>query len=269
MRGGAQSHLLEADDGRYYVVKFIDNPQHRRILVNELVAGEFLRYLQITTPETAIIDVSAEFLRENPEVHIQLGSHRRPVTAGWHFGSCFPGDPGRTAVYDFLPDTLLRQVVNESHFWGVLVADKWMANANGRQAVYFRARVQEWMPGMAGGSRRTGFLASMIDQGFVFNGPYWQFPDSPIQGLAPRNIVYENVRSLNDFQPWLDQVVHLPEHVFDSVIKRVPPQWLDGDQDELYSLLERLWKRRKQTTDLILDCRNARTNPFPNWRAGT
>jgi hypothetical protein len=31
MRGGAQAHLLEADDGDYYIVKFQNNPQHRRI----------------------------------------------------------------------------------------------------------------------------------------------------------------------------------------------------------------------------------------------
>ncbi len=35
MRGGAQSHLMRCDDGYYYVVKFQNNPQHRRILVNE------------------------------------------------------------------------------------------------------------------------------------------------------------------------------------------------------------------------------------------
>ena len=37
MRGGAQSHLMRCADGHYYVVKFQNNPQHRRILVNELL----------------------------------------------------------------------------------------------------------------------------------------------------------------------------------------------------------------------------------------
>jgi hypothetical protein len=45
MRGGAQSHLMRCSDGNYYVVKFQNNPQHRRILVNELLgtklAGRF------------------------------------------------------------------------------------------------------------------------------------------------------------------------------------------------------------------------------------
>ena len=48
MRGGAQSHLLEADDGNFYIVKFRNNPQHRRILVNEYVSAVFLRYLQVS-----------------------------------------------------------------------------------------------------------------------------------------------------------------------------------------------------------------------------
>ncbi len=39
MRGGAQSHLMRCDDSHYYVVKFQNNPQHRRVLVNELLGA--------------------------------------------------------------------------------------------------------------------------------------------------------------------------------------------------------------------------------------
>src|SRR5947199_4661588 len=89
MRGGAQAHLLEAEDGHFYVVKFRNNPQHRRILVNEWVASVFLQYLQIAAPVTSIIEVTPEFLAANPEVHISLGSRRLTVEPGWHFGSRF------------------------------------------------------------------------------------------------------------------------------------------------------------------------------------
>jgi hypothetical protein len=50
MRGGAQTHLVEAGDGNFYVVKFLNNPQHRRILVNELIGSVFLRYLVFQPP---------------------------------------------------------------------------------------------------------------------------------------------------------------------------------------------------------------------------
>jgi hypothetical protein len=261
MRGGAQSHLLEADDGRWYVVKFRNNPQHRRILINELLAAAFLEYLKISTPEVAILDITPEFLAENPEVHLTLGSRRVEVEPGWHFGSRYPGDPARVAVYDFLPDALLPAVVNLEEFRGILVFDKWVSNADGRQSIFYRANVK-----VGRGEARPGFVARMIDHGYAFNGPHWDFPDSPLQGLYARRIVYESVGSLDDFQPWLDQLRHFPEEVMDQAWKHIPPEWVDGEEDALLTLLERLFERRKRVDALIETCRATRVNPFPNWK---
>lgn len=260
MRGGAQAHLLEADDGHWYVVKFRNNPQHRRILVNELICAEFLRYLKIATPETALIQISPEFLAANPEVHITLGGRSVGVEPGWHFGSRYPGDPARTAVYDFLPDSLLPQVVNLEDFRAMLVFDKWVANADGRQCVFYRAMVRRQEGG------RPGFVARMIDHGFAFNGPNWDFPESALIGLYARRLVYEPVRTLDDFQPWLDQVTHFPEEVIDQAWKRVPPNWMEGEEEALEQLLVQLYERRKRLPDLIAASRGARTDPFPNWK---
>src|SRR5579872_4634818 len=112
MRGGAQAHLVECDDGHFYVVKFLNNPQHRRILINEWIASIFLDYLQIATPPVAMVNLSRAFLDTNPEIHIQLGSRRQAVEPGWQFGSRYPGDPAKVMVYDFIPDSLLDKVVN-------------------------------------------------------------------------------------------------------------------------------------------------------------
>lgn len=265
MRGGAQSHLVEADDDVCYVVKFRDNPQHRRILINEWIGSSFLRYLQIATPQTAIISFSEQFLKENPDVSIQLGSRNQPVSPGWHFASRYPGDPDSVAVYDYLPDALLRQVANVRHFLGALVVDKWLSNADGRQAIYFRARVRDWNPSSGAHPRQLGFIACMIDQGFVFNGPNWELVDAPLQGLAPRAAVYEQVRSIDDFQPWLEQVVYFPEEVVDEAVRTIPPQWFDGDESQVEDLLEKLMRRRNRVPDLLLDCHRARRDLFPKW----
>ena len=260
MRGGAQAHLLEADDGCWYVVKFRNNPQHRRILVNELLCSEFLEYLKISAPRTAFIHLTPDFLAANPEVHLTLGASRIAVAPGWHFGSRYPGDPERTAVYDFLPDALLGQVANIEDFRAILVFDKWAANADGRQCVFYRALVRR-----GGAGARPGFVARMIDHGFAFDGPNWNFADSPLQGIYPRRLVYDAVRSLDDFQPWLDQVIHFPEEVMDRAWKRIPPDWIEGEEDALQQLLERLFERRARLPELIAACRSTRVNPFPNW----
>jgi len=266
MRGGAQAHLLEADDGQYYVVKFLNNPQHRRILINELLASSILRYLQIMSQEAAVIAVSEEFLAAHPALYFELGARREPVRPGWHFGSRFPGDPARVAVYDFFPDAMLSQVQNLNHFLGVLVADKWLANADARQAVYFRASVSEWQAGASHRPRKQGFVASMIDHGFMFNGPHWECQDGPLQGLALRPLVYESVRSLDDFQPWLDRVLHFPEEVMDQARRQIPLQWLEGDEPILDALLEQLMRRRRAVPSLVEGVRRSRPSLFPRWR---
>ncbi len=266
MRGGAQAHLLEADDGNWYVVKFRNNPQHPRVLVNEWLASAFLDYLKIAAPVTALIQVKEAFLAANPEVHLQLGTRRIDVEPGWHFGARYPGDPGRIAVYDFLPDALLTHIANLEHFRAILAFDKWTGNADGRQAVFYRALVRQLAASGARGNSRPGFVAWMIDQGYAFNGPHWDFPDSAVQGLYARRSVYDSVRSLDDFQPWLDQIMHFPEEVVDRAWKRIPAEWIAGEEEALQQLLERLFERRKRLPELITACRSARTNPFPNWR---
>ncbi len=259
MRGGAQAHLMECEDGNFYVVKFRNNPQHRRILINEWISAVFLRHLEIAAPETAIIEITPEFLAANPDVFMQLGSRRIDVEPGWHFGSAFPGDPGRVPVYDYVPDLLIEKVANLSHFLGVLVFDKWMGNADSRQAVFYRARLKH-------GPHADGFIASMIDHGYVLDGPHWNLNDSPLQGLYFRPIVYQNVRGFTDFEPWLARVVNFPDEVIDDALKQLPAEWVQQDYEALEQLMHRLQARRKRVPDLVRDSSRGRINPFPHWK---
>ena len=261
---------MEASDGRFYVVKFLNNPQHRRILVNEWIAATFLSYLGLPTPEVAMIQITEDFLAHNPEVYIQLGSRRIGPAPGWHFGSRFPGDPVRMAVYDFLPDSLLDKVENAADFRGVLAFDKWIGNADARQAIFFRARLRDReepaaRPPALPGTPALGFVAQMIDNGYVFEGPHWRLTDSPLLGLYFRPLVYRSVRGWADFEPWLEHIRHFPEEVVDQALKQLPPAWLEDDGEELERLLERLLKRRKRVPDLIEGCRAGRSDPFPEW----
>ena len=47
---------------------------------------------------------------------------------------------------------------------------------------------------------------------------------------------------------------------------QIPPAWLEGDEDELERLLERLMRRRARVPDLIEQCCSGPSNPFPDWR---
>src|SRR5208282_2950642 len=138
MRGGAQSHLMRCSDGHYYVVKFQNNPQHRRILVNELLGTKLAARLGLPTTPVAIVDVPEELIRATPELSMELPRSRMPCLAGLQFASRYPGDPRRLTLHDFLPDEQLRAVENLHDFAGMLVFDKWTCNTNGRQTLFFR-----------------------------------------------------------------------------------------------------------------------------------
>lgn len=264
MRGGAQAHLITADDGHHYVVKVKQNPQHRRVLVNEWVSSVLLDHLRIPSPKVAMIHLSERFLAAHPETTISTGNRAEPVVPGVHFGSRMPVDPGRFVIYDYLPDALLRTVGNIRDFAGILVFDKWVHNVDSRQCVFFRARLKDFRDA-APGAGKEGFVALMMDHGYVFGGPHWLLEESPLAGLYCRQLVYEGIRSLDSFQPWLDWVRNFPPEILDRAYRQVPEWWLNGDRELLEQLLERLYRRRTRIDALIEDSRAGRANPFPNW----
>lgn len=264
MRGGSQAHMIVADDGHHYIVKCKQNAQHRRVLVNEWIAGLLLEYLGVPSARTEMIRLSEPFLQAHPSISVSIGSHVVPVEPGWHFGSRVPVDPNRFAIYDYLPDALLREIANLHDFLAVLVFDKWVNNADSRQCVFFRAKLKDYLSGEHF-PKKVAFVALMVDHGYVFGGPHWLLEDSPLTGLYSRPLVYDRVTGLSSFEPWLSMVVNAPQSILDSAYGKVPEWWLNGDRDELERLLERLWRRRSRLPALIEDARQGRVNIFPNW----
>jgi len=187
MRGGAQSHMMRCSDGNYYVVKFQNNPQHSRVLVNELLGTRLAARMGLPTTPVAVVEVSEELIRLTPELCIETPRTRVACQGGLQFGSRYPGDPHRLTMHDFLPDPLLNRVENLHDFAGMLVFDKWTCNTNGRQTLFFLSWAGQ------DGEAEARYKAVMIDQGFCFNAGEWNFPDAPLRGLYARNLVYERV----------------------------------------------------------------------------
>jgi hypothetical protein len=260
MRGGAQSHLMRCSDAHYYVVKFQNNPQHRRILVNEMLGTKLAARLGLPTVPAAVVEVSEQLIRLTHDLAIELGRSRIPCAPGLQFASRYPGDPRRLALHDFLPDEQLRAVENLHDFAGMLVFDKWTCNTNGRQTLFYQE--------MREGSERPApaYRAVMIDQGFCFNAGEWNYPDAPLRGLYTRNRVYEGVTGMESFAPWLERLAsRMTERVLDEASREIPPEWYADDHDALYRLLEQLHRRRNRVADLILDAKKSSRQPFPNW----
>jgi hypothetical protein len=239
MRGKTQAHLIAADDGCSYVVKFAANRNGgRRALVNEFVGSGLLSSLGIATPMPAFVEIGNDCVSD------------AFLPNGTHFGSRFRGDT--VAVYDFLPKTLLHKLSNRGHFIGALMFDHWTSNADSRQAIFFRDLVKPSNPG------QQGFIAEMIDNGSLFGGSNWTFQESASKVMYSRPEIYGLDLSIRDFAPWLDALTKLRPEVLSEAIAALPREWIHGDEQELDDLLSRLLERRmllpamiQQSVDLL------------------
>jgi hypothetical protein len=193
MRGGSQAHLMRASDGAFYVMKFQNNAQHLKVLANEMFATLLGRWLGLPMPQVEAIEVSDWLIQHTPELRIQLGDRGVPCSSGLQFASRYPGDPANKPmeIFDYLPEALLEKADGLESFARVLVLDKWLANADGRQAIFTRAR------------RARKFRILFIDQGYCLNAGEWDFPDSPLRGVYARSCVYKDVTGWESFEPAL------------------------------------------------------------------
>jgi hypothetical protein len=255
MRGGAQSHLMRASDGCYYVVKFQNNPQHIRVLANELLATRLAQRLGIPVPEPAVIEVSSWLIEHTEELRCQLAGEKIPFSSGLCFGSRFITEPEKVGtVLDYLPEASFDKVSNLCDFARILVLDKWACNSDGRQCVFTRP------------PRCRRYRVTFIDHGYCFNAGEWTFPDSPLRGVYACNAAYASVTGWRSFEPALSRAQSMSMDDIQQCAAGIPEAWYEQDNDALNRIVETLYSRRSLSRNLITKLRQSTRNPFPNWR---
>jgi hypothetical protein len=238
MRGGAQSQLMRCSDAHRYVIKFQNNPQGRRVLVNELLGTLLARLLDLPTAIPAVVHVCDELINVTSELCIELPKSRMPLQPGPQFGSRYVFHPRIHAAVDCLPDALVSQVQNLRDFAGMLVFDKWTCNTDGRQVLFPRNGLK--------------YKVVMIDQGFCFNAGEWNFPDAPLRGRYTRTCVYDGIHGIDDFEPWLNKLeTQIDEHAIWECAAGIPPEWYGSDTVALSRLLDTLNRRRTRVRELL------------------
>ncbi len=240
-------------DGHPYVVKFQNNPQHRRVLANEFLASRLARAVGLSAPEVDLVDVSKWLIDNTGELEMDLGRTRVKCEPGLQFGSRFVGGLMPGQVVDFLPEQQLTEIRNLAEFAGILAFDKWTANANGRQAVFTKRQ------------RERRYQAVFIDFGYCFQAGEWRFEDSPLRGVYYRNDVYREITGWESFEPWLSRLETLPADTVWAAAAGVPPDWYGGDLGEMEALVEKLLTRRSRIRELVEMFGKSDRRPFPKW----
>jgi hypothetical protein len=244
---------MRCSDGQFYVVKFTNNPQHMRVLANEMFATRLAERVALPVPVPEIVEVGEWLIKNTPELHVQLAHDVIRCQAGLQFGSRYAVNPLEGQVFDHLPEEMLGRVRNLEAFAGMLVMDKWTGNADSRQVAFWRTL------------RERRYTASFIDQGYCFNAGEWTFPDHPLRGVYSRNEVYASVSGWDSFEPWLSRVETMEEDYVWSLANQIPPEWYGGEWSELERLVATIVSRRTIVRKLIEDFRHCSRRPFPRW----
>jgi hypothetical protein len=247
MRGGSQAHLMSCSDGRFYVVKFHNNPQHQRILINEYLAGKLARLLGLPCPDVCLVDVQQDLIRRTPELSLELPRQRVPAAAGLAFGSEYPSrhrGEYRTlqSVQELRLASVPAQVENLSDLFGILIFDKWTSNTDTRQILCLE-RTRKMV--------RT-FRMFMIDNGFCFGADTWRFTDLPGHGLYLDRTIYSTFHSFQTLDPWLKRIeanATLEELI--KITEEIPSSWIKDDRANLLEMVKSLYERKTIVSALV------------------
>ena len=182
MRGGAQGQLMLGADGHVYVVKFQNNPQHMRVLANELLASRLAVAAGLTAPEAELVDVSSWLVENTPELEMDLGRTRARCHAGAavRVAVCGRADAGTggglSAGGAVGRGEESRRSLRGSWRW-----------TSGRGTPMGGRRCSRASSG-SGGIRRCSST-----YGYCFHAGDWRFEDAPLRGVYYRNDVYREI----------------------------------------------------------------------------
>lgn len=208
--GGSLPALVEAENGRSYVVKLRGAGQGSLALVAEILTGEIARLLQLPVPEIVYVELDEAFGRQEPDPEIQdLFKGSRGLNVGLEF------IPGVTVFDPSSGDTVDATTASRTVWLDAftLNIDRTPRNAN-----LVVARNQLWL----------------IDHGAsLYFHHHWAGAEEKI--ATPFSAIREHI-----LLPWATEVpaaaafAHrmLTREVFEDLVRLLPDDWLQRGGEE-------------------------------------
>jgi hypothetical protein len=238
MRGGSQAFLVEGEDARCYVAKFVGNPQGTRTLINEWVTAYLLKAVSVVTPELITLKLDPAICGQYPELAF-VTANRVRVTHGLHLGSTCPVDPDQHSIYDLLPSALYKNLVNFNDFVRVAVVDILVGQTDRRQAVYVLSQQ----------STTRSIRAHFIDHGHSFGASLWAYADRLPPAVSWKLLTPDSIEHI-------DTAVQLLQAISIDALyrhaKSTPEAWWTAqDHVDFERLIRKLALRLSRLNELI------------------
>jgi hypothetical protein len=122
--------LIQDIDGNIYSVA-LQEPWGARSTLLKALGDRLCQTVGIKTANSVLLDIGPEILG--------LATPDLPPTDGdTFFGYRYPVNPFTTAIYDYLPDPLLRKFQNSADCWRLIPIDLWLMNVRPSKILFHR-----------------------------------------------------------------------------------------------------------------------------------
>lgn len=255
VNNGCTKPYYVACDEDTYVVKFKENPQGVRVLVNEYVCAEIAAIIELPLPSPALIRASEEFVRNsNQELSIHLGAS---ITSGIHFGT-----KKVKKAYPITTSDMLKSAKNINIIPDIILFDQLVCNkdrdSNGGNLLFDPIKKE----------------IVVIDHTHVFDlGSIWTSSDldrrigQKFTAFDSSGYVYRKlvpfVKGNNPFHASLDRMARLKAPDLWNIINAIPIEW-EVTIQEKNTLNQYIWDRLIR----IEQCLPIIRPVFPYWKGG-
>jgi hypothetical protein len=253
--GCTKPYYLLCDDGEQYAVKFKENPESCRVLINEFVCAELAQLLDLPLAEPKFIYLDESFVEDHgAQISVHVGEE---ITTGTHFGT-----QKVKKAFQIFNSQMIEEAVNINCVPEIILFDHLICNkdrdSNGGNLLFDHNTKQ----------------IVLIDHTHAFDlGPLWNAIElkrrvnEPFFALNAHGFVYKKlvpfVRGNNPFATILDKMLSLNDDDLWHIINNIPSEW-HITPEEKEALLEYLSDRLNRI-EQVLPCIKP---TLPYWKGG-
>jgi hypothetical protein len=254
--GCTKPYYIACSDGNQYAVKFKENPEGPRVLVNEYVCAKIAEVLELPLASPSFIEIDQNFISVYGQ---QIEEHvGKRITPGLHFGT-----KKIRKAFQIYDSTMLQEAVNVDCIPDIILFDHLICNtdreSNGGNLIFDASNMS----------------IVIIDHTHAFDlGPIWTAHDlrqrigEPFTIFNTSGYIYKKlvpyVKGHNPFSNILKKMKRLTPDLLFDIILNIPEEW-NVTLDEKHALHEYLVDRLNRIENVLPQLKHV----LPYWKGGS
>jgi hypothetical protein len=232
LEGKSNAHLIAFDDGRDYVVKFLQEG-FEKTLPNEWVAYCLARYLGLPVPFAMLVEIPEEFTAMIPDYNQFTPTQFQ--FASLYVPNCLDGHQ----VKD------VSGIVNAESLAGIILLDYWLGN---RDRTRKNILLEE--------DAKDIYHLWIIDQAEILGSYNWEISnlENLPRGLrksAAQQLMAAFIENEEEFFEHLELIQTIPIFLIEEIVSTIPDDWM-VTKEEKKAMVAMLLNRRKKVLPKLL-----------------